>query len=64
MELVLERCARRDIEGFGVVLGVDSLMYRGGSHRRLGAIFIIVLVLSWTVFIRVQGLVCTNFHRG
>lgn len=28
------------------------------------ASFIIVLVLSWAVFIRVQGLVCTNFHRG
>ena len=28
------------------------------------AIFIIVLVLSWVVFIRVQGFVCANFHRG
>lgn len=28
------------------------------------AIFVAALVLSLALFIRVQGLMCTNFHRG
>lgn len=59
MEVVFETCACRGFEGFGSC--VEGLIGWGIEvDPTVDAIFIIVQVL----FIRVQGLVCTNFHRG